>query len=371
MRASFCIRVKRRSHRKPAFIQALVAEDVGHFAADFLSEVLGGKQARTGFTRFDDNRFLFGFLAVLSAYVTICDHTVDNVVAARNGGLCLPVRMIVARTFRQRCHIGDFFKRQFVNRLVEIDQRSGCDAVGPEAEIDLVEIKLENFVLGVGLLDAQGKDRFLHLALIRGGTAFTLFAHEIGQEEVLCDLLRDGRSTFRTTAGPIVLDETHRRTGNAFRVDTDMGVEILVFGCDKRLLDAIRDCLDRQEHAPLSRVFGHKTTVSGMHTRHDRWLIVLQGRIIRQILRQVLQVHPDPGGNQQRKDRADSEQVAKKLHQKFHTAGSSFPVLSASSFLTRKHLLSITDADSRTNLSAFLVHQYGDAEAIASANLPF
>ena len=45
--------------------------------------------------------------------------------------------------------------RQLVHRLVEIVQRGGGDAVIAEAEIDLVEIKLEDLVLRIGGFDAQ------------------------------------------------------------------------------------------------------------------------------------------------------------------------------------------------------------------------
>jgi hypothetical protein len=77
--------------------------------------------------------------------------------------------VVVARALRQGREIGGFLDGQLVDRLVEIGQRSGGDAVGVQAPEDLVEIKLENPVLGIGLLDAEGEDGFLDLALVSSG----------------------------------------------------------------------------------------------------------------------------------------------------------------------------------------------------------
>ena len=79
-----------------------------------------------------------------------------------------------------------------MHRLVEIDQRGGGDAVGAEAEIDLVEIELEDLLLGIGALDLEREQRFLDLALERD---------LVGQKEVLGDLLGDGRGALRPAAG--------------------------------------------------------------------------------------------------------------------------------------------------------------------------
>ena len=83
-----------------------------------------------------------------------------------------------------------------MHRLVEIEQRRGGDAIGAEAEIDLVEIEFEDLVLRIGALDAQRQQRFLDLALER---------HLVGQQEVLGDLLGDGRGALRAAAAAEVL----------------------------------------------------------------------------------------------------------------------------------------------------------------------
>ena len=46
--------------------------------------------------------------------------------------------------------------------------------------------------------------------------------------------------------------------GDAFGIDAVMGVEILVFGRDKRLLDQRRDGVGRQVEPTLMRIFGEQ-----------------------------------------------------------------------------------------------------------------
>jgi hypothetical protein len=104
-----------------------------------------------------------------------------------DGGFGMAERMIVGRALRQRRQIGRIGDRQFGDGFVEIGKRRAGDAVGIQTEEDLVEIEFEDLVLAVGLLDAEGEDCFLGLALHR------LLAR---QEEVLGDLLGDRRAAL-------------------------------------------------------------------------------------------------------------------------------------------------------------------------------
>ncbi|MNL40354.1 hypothetical protein D3C87_1626970 [compost metagenome] len=55
--------------------------------------------------------------------------------------------MVIVGAFGQRRDIGGLRQGQLVERLVEIVQRRRGNAIGIEAEEDLVQIKLENLVL--------------------------------------------------------------------------------------------------------------------------------------------------------------------------------------------------------------------------------
>ena len=57
--------------------------------------------------------------------------------------------------------------RQVGGRLAEVSARGRFGAVEPVAEVDLVQIDLENLVLAVELLDPLRENRFAHLAAKR------------------------------------------------------------------------------------------------------------------------------------------------------------------------------------------------------------
>ena len=61
----------------------------------------------------------------------------------------------------QERHFGDV---ELVQRFAEIIQRRRRHAIGVLAEIDLVEIELEDLFLGIGRVDADRQDRLADLA---------------------------------------------------------------------------------------------------------------------------------------------------------------------------------------------------------------
>src|SRR6266851_5158605 len=85
-----------------------------------------------------------------------------------------PARSVVAIAVARRAEprrrleqTGDhrrLVKRHLARRLVEIAVRGGVDAVGAGAEIDAVEVDLEQLVLGEFVLEPERQQRLLHLA---------------------------------------------------------------------------------------------------------------------------------------------------------------------------------------------------------------
>src|SRR5262249_23650219 len=115
---------------------------------------------------------------------SVLDDPVDHPVAPVDGAVRILEWIVVGRRLGERRKIGAIAKRQFVQRLVPIGLSGGGDPIGARPEINLVEIKLEDLLLGEGALDANSKDRLLELAL-HGLVA--------AQKEILGDLLGDGR----------------------------------------------------------------------------------------------------------------------------------------------------------------------------------
>ena len=103
-----------------------------------------------------------------------------------------------------------FRDRHGPRRLAEISLRGGLDAIGTGAEIDAIEIELEDLVLGMLALQPDRELRLLQLAL-HGAL--------LGQEQVLGELLRQRRAALRHAAMHHVGDE---RAQDADRVDAEM-----------------------------------------------------------------------------------------------------------------------------------------------------
>ena len=82
------------------------------------------------------------------------------------------------------------------DRLAEVGPRGGLHAVGAVAEVDLVQVHLEDAVLRVAALQLQRQHRLLQLALE------ALVRRE---EEHLGQLLGDGAAALHEAAAPVVL----------------------------------------------------------------------------------------------------------------------------------------------------------------------
>ena len=219
----------------------------------------------------------------------------------------------------QRRQIGGFRDREFVHRFVEIDQRRGRDAVGAEAEIDFVEIELEDAVLRIGALDAHRQQGFLDLAGER---------HFVGQKEVLCDLLGDRRGALRTPVGAEVLRIQHGRARHAGEVDAAVLVEVLVLGRQERVDDELWHRLDRQIEPALLGIFAEQRTVGRMDARHHRRLVILKLRVVGQVLGEMPDRARDAGHADQEHDGPGGEQETQKPDQQAHYR-SSVPTLCA------------------------------------------
>src|SRR5262249_61182372 len=79
-------------------------------------------------------------------------------------------------------------EREFLRWLAEIAAGSKLDAPGAAAEIDRIEIKLENLCLAERLLDPRRHNHFADLALI---------GQVITHQQILDDLLGDSRAALR------------------------------------------------------------------------------------------------------------------------------------------------------------------------------
>src|SRR5439155_13976717 len=115
---------------------------------------------------------------------------------------------------------------QLVEGLLEIRIRGGGNAVRAGAEINLVEVDLEDAVLAELMLDPIGEQRLFDLA--RDG-------HLVTEQKVTDDLLRDRRRADRPLTALKTRQIGHRSAEDRSRVDAGMGIKIAVFGGQPRL----------------------------------------------------------------------------------------------------------------------------------------
>ena len=236
-------------------------------------------------------------------------HAVDHPVAALDGALALAERIVVVRRLRQRREISDFRDGELVDRLVEVDERGGGDAVGAQTEIDLVQVQLDDLVLRVGALDLERQQRFLDLTGERD---------LVGQKEVLGDLLRDGRGALRPAVRAEVLRVVDRGACDAGEVQPAVLVEVLVLGREEAVDHQLRHRLDRDVKPALARVFGDQRAVAGVHARHHRRLVVLELRVIRQVLGEMPEQPGRAGDADHEQDGPCREQEAEEAQQELH-----------------------------------------------------
>ena len=230
--------------------------------------------------------FLFGRGAVLG-------DPIEHPVAASLRLLRITAGIVIVGRLRQPGEERRLAEGQFVERFVEVDQRRRLDPVGTRAEINLVQVQLEDAVFGKRLLDPGRQQDLLDLAR---------HCQLVGQQHVLGNLLRDRRGADRPALAVPAPEIGQRGPEHRDRVDPAMAVEVLVLGRQKGLDDLLGDRADRHKNPALGRILGQQPPVAGMHPRRNRRLIMRQLLVIGQVAPEIPNRQPDHGAT------ADGEQ---------------------------------------------------------------
>ncbi len=193
-----------------AAIEPVLAVHFNEPAPHLLGKVVGRIDLRAERTDVDLEGLGFCNPRLLGADVAVLGHLIEDPIAPLGGLLRLAEGMVVVGRLRQRGEIRGLLEFQLGELLAEIVERRGSNPIRSDAEIDLVEIELEDLLLGEGPLDADGENRLLQLAIQ------VLLAR---QQEVLGDLLRDGGGTLRAPLAP-VLEILVERAGDAREVES-------------------------------------------------------------------------------------------------------------------------------------------------------
>ncbi len=284
-------RVQAGADDEAALRRGFRAEAVDHLPPHFLAEPVGpGNHVRTVERAGDDGTGLRR-CRLLRRDRLVVHHAVQHPVPPGARGLGEAERVVVVGRLGQRGEEGGFRQGDLVERLVEVGLRRGGHAVGLQAEIDLVQVELEDALLGQRLLDPDGEHRLLHLAL-QGAL--------VGAEQhVAGDLLGDGGGADRAAVPAHLHQVGDGRAGDGAGVDALVGPEILVLGGDEGLLDHVRNGGERHEDAPLLRQLGDQAVIAGIDPAHHRRLVLAQPVHRRQFGRELLVMRgrrrPRPG----------------------------------------------------------------------------
>jgi hypothetical protein len=135
--------------------------------------------------------------------------------------------------------------------VAEISPCRRLDPIGARAEIDAVEVELENLVLRILALEPESEDRFLDLARE---------SPLLGEEEVLGELLGEHRAALDGRArGRVAGQRAQDREG----IDAEMGIEAAVLDGNEGLGHEARQIIDLHRGSAGVAAIGEKRPVLG------------------------------------------------------------------------------------------------------------
>ena len=144
-----------------------------------------------------------GILALRRGDRAIVLHAVEHVGETFLGAVAMAIGRIIVRALGQAGEEGALLDVQLLRRFAEVGARGHLDAPSAAAEVDRVQIELEDFVLAQRVLDARRDDDLAHLALV---------GDVVADQQVLHHLLRDRGAALPLAA---VGDRRHERADHA------------------------------------------------------------------------------------------------------------------------------------------------------------
>ncbi len=219
----------------PLGIELVAARLLGvHHQTEHLAEV----GCRAGVVRdgivVEDDRQRRDRVARLAAQRPGLGHARKDQVAARHGVVVVPQRRVARRRVHHAHEHGGLLHVQLVGLLVEEGVGRRLDAEGVRAELHRIEVHRGDLLLGVVVFEFESRNPLLELRgheLCRTGDAAAV-ARRVAREEVLGQLLRDGRTA--ALRGVLQQQGLHGHTRQRGDVDTRMAPEANILRRDER-----------------------------------------------------------------------------------------------------------------------------------------
>ena len=155
------IGVNRAEHGDAVGIERVLPVLFFHVLAYFFEIVESG--ARLGFLFGEDNRGGYVLAVVFLADVAGVIHGEEHRVATFKRGLRVSVRAVGFGRLEHAGEDGVFRNGEAVERAAEVVLACGLETVVATAQVHLVHVEFEDFLLGIGLFDADGSHCFLDL----------------------------------------------------------------------------------------------------------------------------------------------------------------------------------------------------------------
>jgi hypothetical protein len=189
-------------------------------------------------------------------------HAIEHIPLPADRGL-RPTQWIgTARRLRQPGEQRGLSERETADIFPEQRLRGGSDAVGAGAEVDVIEVEIEDLVFRELRFELDREDELL---------CFALEGALRRQEQLFDDLLRDRAGALHNFA---VLPVGQHGASDAHQIDPAMLIELGILCGQEGRADVIRDLVDGHQIAPLHVEFPDLRPISGIHPRGGRRSIV-------------------------------------------------------------------------------------------------
>src|SRR6516164_9491915 len=179
-------------------------------------------------------------LLLLRADGAILLHAPKHIVEALLSAVGMAVGIKIARALDQASQHGAFGQREALGRFAKIVARGRLDAPRAAPEIHRVQVKFENLFFAQRIFETRRHYHFTDLALI---------GHVISDQQILHDLLGNGRATLRPTS---VAEISDKGADDAALIDAMVLKEAPILSGDECLLHLIGNIADWNPDAPVA-----------------------------------------------------------------------------------------------------------------------
>ena len=231
------IHVERGVDPQPALVERVRSVELVEVLADHLDEVR--RAVVVVALRRDAERRVQGAVELDLRDRLGGEHVAQHLGAPRQRGRGAAARRVEAGIGGHAGEQRALGQRQLLQRLAEVRLRGGIHAVGALAEVDLIEVHLEDLILGVVALDLDREHDLLELARQRA---------LVREEQVARQLLGDRAAALRAAHGAARPD---RRAPDAPEVDAPVLVEAAILGRERGVDQRARNLPQRNRGAVL------------------------------------------------------------------------------------------------------------------------